>query len=149
MSLTPLFSSQHDGRFASIAALTEFSAAYNVGSALMILLILLSIVGLYFYFRRKARLRHRLGLSDDTDAGSAEERVPLGAMPISLEDGRNSPRGKRYSTRKGKGKMRDSDGGNGRYTPPLGGGHGSERGSAEVVFALGDEEDEQQTRRHP
>lgn len=128
-------------------------AAYNVGSALMILLILISIVALYFYFRRKARLRQHLSLNED---GSLEERVPLGAM--SLEDGLGSPRGKR--SRKGKGRARELDG---KYTPPLGRGRGldsprgsprghglgleSSRGSGEVVFAIEDDEDEERERR--
>lgn len=116
----------------------------------MILLFLISIVALYFFFRRKAALRYKNGgMGGFNDDGTLEERVPLGAM--SLEDGRGSPgmgspRGKRL--RKGKGKARGESGGGGRYTPPLsgGGGHGradSDAGSVDqVVFALGDEEDE-------
>lgn len=145
--------------------LADVPAAYNVGSALMILLFLISIVGLYFFFRRKAHLRRqKFGIMDGAD-GSAEERVPLGALH--LEDGMGSPRGKRL--RKGKGRARDPDspglagGGGGRSTPPLngerghghgrghsGGGHGGSEGGSEfgspagtVMFALGDEEEDE------
>lgn len=136
----------------------------------MILLFLISIVGLYFFFRRKAHLRRqKFGIMDAAAAdGSAEERVPLGALH--LEDGMGSPRGKRL--RKGKGRARDPDSpglaGGGRYTPPMGGerghGHGHGRGHSRggsgphggseagsefgspagtVMFALGDEEEDE------
>lgn len=70
------------------------------------------------------------------DDGDAEERVPLGAMSADREE-RNSPRESKR-LRKGKGKARgDSGSGSGKYSPPL-----EDENRGQVVFALGDDEDE-------
>jgi len=112
----------------------------------MILIILLSVVALYFYFRARGRLRRLRGLGPvdiggDTD--SLDERIPLGAEEYELDSGYPSsprkgkagydplssgkPRGAVRGKGKGKAKARDSD---------------LEDGRREVVFALGDEEEE-------
>jgi len=101
----------------------------------LILLILISFVALYFYFRRVARLRRRDGgLGLPRDDGDGAERVPLGSERVELDDIERAEeyemdeqgRKRRVDSRKGKGKGRAK---------------GGERENGETVFALGDDED--------
>jgi hypothetical protein len=79
------------------------------------------------------------------DGGDAEERVPLGAMSSDRDDRVGSPRESKR-LRKGKGKARGESGshgsGSGRYTPP----REEEESRGQVVFALGDDQDEDDRR---
>ncbi|WVR08292.1 hypothetical protein IAU60_005341 [Kwoniella sp. DSM 27419] len=110
---------------------TDWDAWYNIISALLILMILLSIVALYFYFRRRGALRRsRLAATLPREDGDASERVPLGSERLEMDD---LERAERYADdgddtrkRKGKGKERMYD---------------DERDSREVVFSLGDDDD--------
>lgn len=107
-------------------------AWYNAGSAFLILIILLSVVALYFYFRGRARIRRRGG-NLFRDDGDAAERVPLDSQRVELdnieraeeyeldENGRKRRVDRRF--RKGKGRASERD---------------DER---ESVFALGEDED--------
>jgi carboxypeptidase D len=97
-------------------------AWYNAGSAILILLILCSIVGLYFYFRRRRPMHHKRGVVGlPSDHGDEAERVPLGSERVEMDDLEDRER----RQRKGKGKGRMSD---------------EERG--ETVFSLGDEDED-------
>lgn len=103
------------------------TAWYNAGSAILILLILCSIVGLYFYFRRRGPIHAKRGIVGlPADRNDDAERVPLGSERLELDD--LEDRERRH--RKGKSRMLDEE----------------ERG--ETVFALGDEEDEDERERH-
>ncbi|WVQ96226.1 hypothetical protein IAU59_003330 [Kwoniella sp. CBS 9459] len=116
---------------------TDWDAWYNIISALLILFILLSIVALYFYFRRRGAIRRsRVGLSLPREEGDASERVPLGSERVELDD---LERAERYGDdpenqrrlRKGKGKERVYDD------------RDRDRDEeGEVVFSLGDEDDD-------
>lgn len=99
------------------------SAWYNAGSAILILLILCSIVGLYFYFRRRRPMHKRgvVGLPTDRERDDIEERVPLGAERMEMDDLEDRER----RQRKGKGRLQRDE---------------EERG--ETVFALGDEDED-------
>ena len=117
------------------------AAWYNAGSALLILLILLSIVGLYFYFRRRGQLRRRVGLPSRSSQDA--ERVPLGSERVEMDD---IERAEGYELddeykrrRKGKGKERargDEDGE--EYHD-----RSSRDGARQTVFSLGDEDEDQ------
>lgn len=90
----------------------------------MILLILCSIVGLYFYFRRRRPTHHKrgvVGLPTDRERDDIEERVPLGSERVEMDDLEDRER----RQRKGKGRLSEMD---------------EERG--ETVFALGDEDED-------
>lgn len=91
----------------------------------MILLILCSIVGFYFYFRRRrpTYAKRGLGLPADRE-GDAAERVPLGTERVELAAMGDSERDEDRRRRKGKSRMMDDE----------------ERG--ETVFALGDEDED-------
>ncbi|WWC93111.1 uncharacterized protein L201_008077 [Kwoniella dendrophila CBS 6074] len=124
---------------------TDWDAWYNIISALLILFILLSIVAIYFYFKRKGNLRRsRLGgfglprdINDDNN-GDLAERIPLGSERVELDD---IERAERYNEdyldqdnsrkRKGKGKERYEDDHD----------HGVKQGG-ETVFSLGDEDED-------
>lgn len=129
----------------------------------MILLILVSIVGLYFYFRRKAHLRNKRSTLTASDFGTSsdlEERVPLGAL--SLNDSRDDLSSPKRKARgyanlsgsggggggkaKGKGKERRSESGSAsaRMSPDFRGGNlnGNGNGNGEVMFALGDDDED-------
>ncbi|WVQ79509.1 pheromone-processing carboxypeptidase KEX1 [Cryptococcus sp. DSM 104549] len=126
---------------------TDWEAWYNAASAILVLIILCSIVGIYFYFRRKPVRRSRIALGAprhrdrgrDAEEGDAAERVPLGAERVEMED---IERAERYDEGY---RFDDGVGGEGRQR---GGGKGkgkakervSEEG--EVVFSLGDEDDD-------
>ncbi|ORY34995.1 Alpha/Beta hydrolase protein [Naematelia encephala] len=112
---------------------TDWEAWYNAVSAFVILLILISIVALYFYFRRRAHIRMKRGgvLNLPREDEEALERVPLGTTPqgeeYELDDaGYNDVRKglKRSGSRKGKERA---------YEDAEAGG--------DTVFSLGDEED--------
>jgi len=112
-------------------------AWYNALSAFLILGILLSIVGLYFYFRRTRRPKSRSFLPTSRD--DEAERVPLGSERVELEDLERAEEfeldedgNERRKSRKGKGKERsrdEDDWDNG------------DKGG-QTVFALGDEDDD-------
>nr|ODN91244.1 pheromone-processing carboxypeptidase KEX1 [Cryptococcus depauperatus CBS 7841] len=118
---------------------TDWEAWYNATSAILVLLILVSIVGLYFYFRRKPPYRHYKAepgnhfrnQTRDAEEGDLMERMPLGAERIEMDDieraeGYEFPSGDEEARRRDKGwkgKARD----------------GRER---EVVFKLVDEDDD-------
>lgn len=122
----------------------DWESWYNAISAVLILLTLIGIVGLYLYFRRRRLAmgggRLALGSSRRSPRGlghghsrsvddDREERVPLaGADEYELDDTLNghSGSGSLDSNGKGKGKARDSM-------------EDMERG--ETVFALGEEDD--------
>jgi carboxypeptidase D len=90
-------------------------------------LILCSIVGLYFYFRRRGPMHTKRGVVGlPTDRDDAAERVPLGSERVEMDDLEDGER----RHRKGKGRMQDEE----------------ERG--ETVFALGDEDDDDERERH-
>jgi len=93
------------------------------------LIILLSVVALYFYFRRRARLRRRSGgLGFPGDDGDAAERVPLGSERVELDD-----------IERAEGYKLDNDG---RKKRSRGKGKGrAKEERTEAVFALGDDED--------
>lgn len=57
---------------------------YDIASAFLILFILISIVALYFYFKRKRTLRRRVGLPSSRD--DPLERVPLGSERVELDN---------------------------------------------------------------
>ncbi|WRT69408.1 uncharacterized protein IL334_006393 [Kwoniella shivajii] len=113
---------------------TDWDAWYNIISAILMLLILLSIVALYFYFRRRGSLRRsRIGLGMPREDGDGDERIPLGSERVEMDD---IERAERYNEeyldgdsenrkRKGKGKERFDDDARGQ-----------------TVFALGDEDDD-------
>lgn len=119
----------------------------------MIIIILLSTVALYFYFRARGRLRRLRGLgpvvlSGGADTDSLDERAPLGGeayeldtsggFPVSPRKGAGAsikgydPLQPQGDMRKGKGRARDLEEAE----------EGGER-EGEVVFALGDEEEEE------
>jgi carboxypeptidase D len=106
-------------------------AWYNAGSAILILLILCSIVGLYFYFRRRGPTHTKRGVVGlPTDREDDAERVPLGSERVEMDDLDGGERRQRKG--KGKGRMYDE-----------------EEGQGETVFALGDEdEDDDLKERH-
>jgi len=109
---------------------------YNIGSAVLILIILVSIVALYLYFKRRSTRRRRgqvgLPIARDYDA----ERVPLGSERLEMDD---MDRTDRYEDESGKGRSRGYKG------------KGKERARDEdeddseeqsgTVFALGDDDD--------
>ncbi|WVW86604.1 hypothetical protein I302_108655 [Kwoniella bestiolae CBS 10118] len=117
---------------------TDWDAWYNIISALLILFILLSIVALYFYFRRRGALRRsRIGLGIPREDGDLSERIPLGSERVEMDDIERAERyneeyldaGDRESRlRKGKGKGKE------RYD--------EDEGRGETVFALGDEDED-------
>jgi hypothetical protein len=130
------------------------SAWYNAISAFLILFILLGIVALYFYFRRRGRVRRRVALGTGRDReADAAERVPLGrvdpdaAEEYELDDAeRGGGGGGRSPGKVGKGKGRGKGKGKGRGEARKRDGweDGEEEGEGsprEVVFALGDDED--------
>lgn len=87
-------------------------------------MILCSIVALYFYFRRRRPMHGKrgvVGLPADRE-GDAAERVPLGSERVEMDDMDDHERRRR----KGKGRMLDEE----------------ERG--ETVFALGDEDEDEE-----
>lgn len=99
----------------------------------MILFVLVGIVVAYLYFKRRARLRRKVGLPITRDEEA--ERVPLGAERVELDtldreqyelddEGRKYKRGG-----KGKGKARE------RFRD-------EEEQDGKGAFALGDDEDE-------
>ncbi|GMK54848.1 hypothetical protein CspeluHIS016_0114340 [Cutaneotrichosporon spelunceum] len=108
----------------------DWEAWYNAISAVVILCILGGIVGCYLYFRRR-RLRRQgrvaLGLPTQRDS---EERVPLAAEDYEMQDS--------YPPRRDKGKgralERDSE--------------DSERGHGQNVFALEDDDEDGDDKRH-
>ncbi|OCF61700.1 pheromone-processing carboxypeptidase KEX1 [Kwoniella mangroviensis CBS 10435] len=122
---------------------TDWDAWYNIISALLILFILISIVAIYFYFRRRGALRRsRMGLGfPREDGGDLSERIPLGSERVELDD---IERAERYNEeyldgdvhdqerrkRKGKGKGKE------RYDED------EEDTKGETVFALGDEDED-------
>lgn len=118
------------------------AAWYNAGSALLILLILLSIVGLYFYFRRRGQLRRRVGLPSRSSQDA--ERVPLGSERVEMDD---IERAEGYELdddgykrrRKGKGKERARGDGDGEEYHD----RSSRDGARQTVFSLGDEDEDQ------
>lgn len=118
----------------------HFLAWYNAIFAFLVLGILVSIAGLYFYFRRKpVSYRSRISLKQrgrhrrahDMDEGDAAERIPLGSERLGLDDIERAEGyefddgdGERYSNKgKGKGKERAQD-------------------REEVMFALGDDDED-------
>lgn len=116
----------------------RYLAWYNAIFAFLVLGILVSIAGLYFYFRRKpVSYRSRISLkqrgrrrrANDMDEGDAAERIPLGSERLGLDDieraeGYEFDDGERYSNKgKGKGKERAQD-------------------REEVMFALGDDDED-------
>lgn len=116
----------------------HYLAWYNAIFAFLVLGILVSIAGLYFYFRRKpVSYRSRISLKQrgrrrrahDMDEGDAAERLPLGSERLGLDDieraeGYEFDDGERYSNKgKGKGKERAQD-------------------REEVMFALGDDDED-------
>lgn len=127
------------------------SAWYNAISAFMILFILVGIVALYFYFRRRGRVRRRVALGVGRDADAAE-RVPLGrvdpdaAEEYELDDAERGAGGGggRSPGKAGKGRGRGKGKGRGEARKRDGWENGEEEGEGsprEVVFALGDDED--------
>jgi hypothetical protein len=92
----------------------------------LILFILLSIIALYLYLKKKGDIWRKGGLSLPKEDRFREERVPLGAMEGEEyeveEDGKRYPP-RRGSRSKGKGKAREEEDGRGQ-----------------TVFALGDED---------
>ncbi|AAW43480.1 KEX1 protein precursor, putative [Cryptococcus deneoformans JEC21] len=119
---------------------TDWEAWYNAIFAFLVLGILVSIAGLYFYFRRKpVSYRSRISLKQrsrrhrghDMDEDEAAERMPLGSERLELDDIERAEGyefhdgdGERYSREgKGKGKERAKD-------------------REEVVFALGDDDED-------
>ncbi|WWD20051.1 hypothetical protein CI109_104524 [Kwoniella shandongensis] len=116
---------------------TDWEAWYNAGSAFLILMILISIVALYFYFRRRGHIRRTRGgaLGLPREDGDASERIPLGSQQVELDD---IERAERYGDgdagfgpRKGKGKGK------------AGSDDGFENDGREVVFSLGDEDEDE------
>jgi len=103
---------------------------YNAGSAFLILVILGSIVGLYFYFRRRRSPRRRVGLP--TTREDPLERVPLGSERVELTDLERAEEyelddeGRKRRRDKGKGKERARE---------------SQDHAGQTVFALGDDDD--------
>ena len=107
------------------------SEYYNAGSAVLILIILGSIVGLYFYVRKRRRwTRRRVGLPTTRD--DALERVPLGSERVELSDLERAEEyeldeeGRKRRRDKGKGKQRARE---------------SQEDEGQTVFALGDDDD--------
>ncbi|WWC73439.1 uncharacterized protein I206_107408 [Kwoniella pini CBS 10737] len=117
---------------------TDWDAWYNIISALLILFILISIVALYFYFRRRGSLRRirGAGLGLPREEGDLSERIPLGSERVELDD---IERAERYNEdyldqdsrqRKGKGKGKE------RFLDE------DNEGRGETVFSLGDEDED-------
>ncbi|KIR34460.1 pheromone-processing carboxypeptidase KEX1 [Cryptococcus deuterogattii MMRL2647] len=119
---------------------TDWEAWYNAVFAFLVLGILVSIVGLYFYFRRKpVSYRSRIALkqrgrhrrSHDRDEGDTAERMPLGSERLELDD---IERAEGYEF-----DDRDGEGYSGK-----GKGKGKELANdrEEVMFALGDDDED-------
>lgn len=120
---------------------TDWEAWYNAVFAFLVLGILVSIVGLYFYFRSKpVSYRSRIALkqrgrhrrSHDRDEGDTAERMPLGSERLELDDIERAE-GYEFDDRDGEGY-----GGKGK-------GKGKELADdrEEIMFALGDDDEDE------
>ncbi|ODN78321.1 pheromone-processing carboxypeptidase KEX1 [Cryptococcus amylolentus CBS 6039] len=121
---------------------TDWEAWYNAASAFIVLGVLVGIVGLYFYFRKKPphrragrkgsyRRERQWDRGREAEEGDAAERVPLGSERVEMED---IERAEGYEFEEREGSTRWKGKGKGK---------GKEREEGEVMFSLGeDEEDE-------
>jgi hypothetical protein len=105
-----------------------FAAWYSAGSTFVVLLLLLSAAGLYFYF--KARKRYRLAriALDSNRPRDEEERVPLGPESFEMDDAQH---------------VYDRDGRNGHDNDADYKGKARQKDYAtdDVVFELGDDDE--------
>jgi len=114
-----------------LADLTDW---YNIGSAVLILIILVSIVALYLYFKRRSTRRRRGQVGLPTTRNDDAERVPLGSERMEMDD---MDRVERYNDEGGKGRSRGYKG-KGKEKARE---DSEEEEENRTVFALGDDDD--------
>jgi len=110
---------------------TPLEALYNLGSAIVVLLLIALVMGLFFYLRKRWRSGKSKG--GVALARDEEEAIPLSQNIGGENDGRYSPVGGRGGKLdKGKAKAKDS---------------GSPELRREPIFDVGDSDDEEDKRR--